>query len=158
VKFAVAGVIWIGIEAAPCLLIIAVLSALACLTIVRIDGHRLHRQQAILFGPHLATRPLDDLAHAGNASGRLATYVLASLVLNAELQTGLRRRRLSLAKSARQGPAAIRMGGGNDVKVQAFVRVVLRHKRHLTKETPVLITVVACRIDDFEALVMAYTG
>ena len=54
VKFAAAAVIWIGIEAAPRLLIMAVLSALASLVILRIEGHRLHRQQAISFGPHLA--------------------------------------------------------------------------------------------------------
>ena len=54
VKFATAAVIWIGIEAAPRLLIMAVLSALASLVILRIEGHRLHRQQAISFGPHLA--------------------------------------------------------------------------------------------------------
>jgi leader peptidase (prepilin peptidase)/N-methyltransferase len=36
------------------LLIMAVLSALASLMILRIEGHRLHRQQTISFGPHLA--------------------------------------------------------------------------------------------------------
>jgi leader peptidase (prepilin peptidase)/N-methyltransferase len=54
VKFASAGVLWIGIETAPRLLIVAVLSALMSLLIVRADGHRLDRTQAISFGPHLA--------------------------------------------------------------------------------------------------------
>ena len=54
VKFATAAMFWIGIEAAPALLIIAVLSALASLLILRAEGHPLDRQQAISFGPHLA--------------------------------------------------------------------------------------------------------
>jgi leader peptidase (prepilin peptidase)/N-methyltransferase len=54
VKFASAGVLWIGIAAAPRLLIVAVLSALISLLILRADGHRLDRTQAISFGPHLA--------------------------------------------------------------------------------------------------------
>jgi leader peptidase (prepilin peptidase)/N-methyltransferase len=54
VKFASAGVLWIGIAAAPQLLIVAVLSALISLLILRTDGHRLDRTQAISFGPHLA--------------------------------------------------------------------------------------------------------
>jgi leader peptidase (prepilin peptidase)/N-methyltransferase len=54
VKFASAGVLWIGIAAAPRLLIVAVLSALISLLILRTDGHRLDRTQAISFGPHLA--------------------------------------------------------------------------------------------------------
>jgi leader peptidase (prepilin peptidase)/N-methyltransferase len=54
VKLATAAMLWIGIEAAPGLLIIAVLSALASLLILRVDGHKLHRLQAISFGPHLA--------------------------------------------------------------------------------------------------------
>jgi leader peptidase (prepilin peptidase)/N-methyltransferase len=54
VKFASAGVLWIGIETAPRLLIVAVLSALMSLLIVPADGHRLDRTQAISFGPHLA--------------------------------------------------------------------------------------------------------
>ena len=54
VKFASAGVLWIGIAAAPRLLIVAVLSALISLLILRTDGHRLDRAQAISFGPHLA--------------------------------------------------------------------------------------------------------
>jgi leader peptidase (prepilin peptidase)/N-methyltransferase len=54
VKFATAGMLWIGIEAAPGLLIVAVLSALVSLLILRADGHRLDRTQAISFGPHLA--------------------------------------------------------------------------------------------------------
>src|SRR5689334_6695252 len=54
VKFGAAAVIWTGIEAAPRLLIVAVLSALTSLAILRVDGYRLERQQAISFGPHLA--------------------------------------------------------------------------------------------------------
>jgi leader peptidase (prepilin peptidase)/N-methyltransferase len=54
VKFATAAVLWIGIEAAPRMLIIAVISAIASLAILRAGGHSLHRQQAISFGPHLA--------------------------------------------------------------------------------------------------------
>jgi leader peptidase (prepilin peptidase)/N-methyltransferase len=54
VKFASVGVLWIGIEATPRLLIVAVLSALMSLLILRADGHRLERTQAISFGPHLA--------------------------------------------------------------------------------------------------------
>jgi leader peptidase (prepilin peptidase) / N-methyltransferase len=54
VKFASAGVLWIGIGATPRLLIVAVLSALTSLLIVRAEGHGLERTQAIPFGPHLA--------------------------------------------------------------------------------------------------------
>jgi leader peptidase (prepilin peptidase) / N-methyltransferase len=54
VKLATAAMLWIGIEAAPGLLIIAVLSALPGLLILRAEGHQLHRLQAISFGPHLA--------------------------------------------------------------------------------------------------------
>jgi leader peptidase (prepilin peptidase)/N-methyltransferase len=54
VKFATAGVLWIGIAATPRLLLMAVISALASLMILRADGHSLNRQQVISFGPHLA--------------------------------------------------------------------------------------------------------
>jgi leader peptidase (prepilin peptidase)/N-methyltransferase len=54
VKLATAAMLWIGIKAAPGLLIIAVLSALTSLLILRANGHKLHRLQAISFGPHLA--------------------------------------------------------------------------------------------------------
>lgn len=54
VKLATAATLWIGIAAAPQLLIMAVLSALASLLILRAEGHKLHRLQAISFGPHLA--------------------------------------------------------------------------------------------------------
>jgi leader peptidase (prepilin peptidase)/N-methyltransferase len=54
VKFATAGVLWIGIEAVPALLMVAVLSALISLVILRIEGHSLSGKQAISFGPHLA--------------------------------------------------------------------------------------------------------
>jgi leader peptidase (prepilin peptidase)/N-methyltransferase len=54
VKFVTAGVLWIGIEAAPILLMVAVLSALISLVILRTEGHSLSGKQAISFGPHLA--------------------------------------------------------------------------------------------------------
>lgn len=54
VKFVAAGILWIGIEKIPGLLLIAVASALASLLILKLDGHDLHGQQAISFGPHLA--------------------------------------------------------------------------------------------------------
>jgi len=54
VKFAAAGVLWVGIEGVPGLLLVAVLSALASLVILKAEGHDLHGQQAISFGPHLA--------------------------------------------------------------------------------------------------------
>ncbi len=54
VKFATAGVLWIGIQAVPQLLIMAVLSAFASLLILRAEGHSLNGKQAISFGPHLA--------------------------------------------------------------------------------------------------------
>ena len=54
VKFATAGVLWIGIEGVPPLLLVAVLSALASLLILKAEGHALDGKQAISFGPHLA--------------------------------------------------------------------------------------------------------
>lgn len=54
VKFATAGVLWIGIGAVPMLLIAAVFSALTSLLILRAEGHGIDRKQAISFGPHLA--------------------------------------------------------------------------------------------------------
>lgn len=54
VKFATAGVLWIGIAAVPALLIVAVLSTTASLLILNAGGHALNRRQAIPFGPHLA--------------------------------------------------------------------------------------------------------
>jgi leader peptidase (prepilin peptidase)/N-methyltransferase len=54
VKFATAGVIWIGIEGVPGLLLVAVLSALASLVILKAEGLALNGKQAISFGPHLA--------------------------------------------------------------------------------------------------------
>jgi leader peptidase (prepilin peptidase)/N-methyltransferase len=54
VKFATAGVLWIGIEGVPGLLLIAVFSALGSLVILTADGYDLNRKQAISFGPHLA--------------------------------------------------------------------------------------------------------
>ena len=54
VKFATAGVLWIGIEGVPAMLLLAVLSALASLLILKREGHALDAKQAISFGPHLA--------------------------------------------------------------------------------------------------------
>jgi leader peptidase (prepilin peptidase)/N-methyltransferase len=54
VKFATAGVLWIGIAATPRLLIMAVISALTSLLVLKAAGHSFDRQQAIPFGPHLA--------------------------------------------------------------------------------------------------------
>jgi leader peptidase (prepilin peptidase) / N-methyltransferase len=54
VKFATAGVLWVGLEGAPMLLLTAVISALASLAILRADGCVLDGKQAIAFGPHLA--------------------------------------------------------------------------------------------------------
>jgi len=54
VKFVSAAVFWIGIEGIPGLLLVAVLSALASLVILRAEGYELHGKQAISFGPHLA--------------------------------------------------------------------------------------------------------
>jgi leader peptidase (prepilin peptidase) / N-methyltransferase len=54
VKFATAAVLWIGIEGVPELLLVAVLSALASLVILKAEGYDLHGKQAISFGPHLA--------------------------------------------------------------------------------------------------------
>jgi leader peptidase (prepilin peptidase)/N-methyltransferase len=54
VKFVAAGTLWIGAEGIPGLLLIAVVSALASLLILRAQGHDLHGKQAISFGPHLA--------------------------------------------------------------------------------------------------------
>jgi leader peptidase (prepilin peptidase)/N-methyltransferase len=54
VKFATAGVLWVGIEAVPGMLLMAVVSALASLVILKTEGHRLSSKQAISFGPHLA--------------------------------------------------------------------------------------------------------
>ena len=54
VKFATAGVLWIGIEGVPVMLLLAVFSALASLLILKVEGHELSAKQAISFGPHLA--------------------------------------------------------------------------------------------------------
>ena len=54
VKFIAAGTLWIGAEGIPGLLLIAVLSALVSLLIMRSQGHELHGKQVISFGPHLA--------------------------------------------------------------------------------------------------------
>jgi leader peptidase (prepilin peptidase)/N-methyltransferase len=54
VKFATAGVLWIGLEGMPMLLLTAVFSALASLVILKAEGHDLDSKQTIAFGPHLA--------------------------------------------------------------------------------------------------------
>jgi leader peptidase (prepilin peptidase)/N-methyltransferase len=54
VKFLAAGTLWVGTEGIPGLLLIAVVSALVSLLILRAQGHQLHGKQAISFGPHLA--------------------------------------------------------------------------------------------------------
>lgn len=54
VKFATAGVLWIGIDGVPVMLLLAVFSALASLLILKAEGHELGAKQAISFGPHLA--------------------------------------------------------------------------------------------------------
>lgn len=54
VKFVAAGTLWIGAEGIPGLLLIAVVSALVSLLILRAQGHELDGKQAISFGPHLA--------------------------------------------------------------------------------------------------------
>ena len=54
VKFVAAGSLWIGAEGIPGLLLIAVVSALVSLLILRREGHDLDGKQAISFGPHLA--------------------------------------------------------------------------------------------------------
>ena len=54
VKFVAAGTLWVGADGIPILLLIAVVSALVSLLILRAQGHELHGKQAISFGPHLA--------------------------------------------------------------------------------------------------------
>jgi leader peptidase (prepilin peptidase)/N-methyltransferase len=54
VTFLGAGTLWVGAEGIPGLLLIAVVSALVSLLILRAQGHELHGKQAISFGPHLA--------------------------------------------------------------------------------------------------------
>jgi leader peptidase (prepilin peptidase) / N-methyltransferase len=54
VKFLAAAVLWIGLESVSVLLIVAVLSALISLMILRLEGEKLHGGLAISFGPHLA--------------------------------------------------------------------------------------------------------
>jgi leader peptidase (prepilin peptidase) / N-methyltransferase len=54
VKFVTAAVLWIGLEGIPGLLLVAVLSAIASLLVLKAEGHELHGRQAISFGPHLA--------------------------------------------------------------------------------------------------------
>jgi leader peptidase (prepilin peptidase)/N-methyltransferase len=54
VKFLAAAALWVGISGMPALLLVAVLSALVSLLILRAEGHDLDGKQAISFGPHLA--------------------------------------------------------------------------------------------------------
>ena len=44
----------LSIAGMPVLLLVAVLSAIISLVIIRVEGHELDGQQAIAFGPHLA--------------------------------------------------------------------------------------------------------
>ena len=54
VKFVAAGTLWVGADSMPGVLLIAVVSALVSLLIMRAQGQELHGKQAISFGPHLA--------------------------------------------------------------------------------------------------------
>lgn len=54
VKFVAAATLWTGIAGVPVLLLVAVLSAIVSLIIIRLEGHELNGQHAIAFGPHLA--------------------------------------------------------------------------------------------------------
>jgi leader peptidase (prepilin peptidase)/N-methyltransferase len=54
VKFVAAGTLWVGADGIPGVLLIAVVSALVSLLIMRAQGQELHGKQAISFGPHLA--------------------------------------------------------------------------------------------------------
>lgn len=54
VKFVTAAALWIGIQGVPILLLMAVLSAVVSLLIMCAEGHDLHGQKAVSFGPHLA--------------------------------------------------------------------------------------------------------
>src|SRR5665213_4231958 len=54
VKFVTAAVLWVGLEGVPGMLLVAVLSAMASLLVLKAGGHELHGRQAISFGPHLA--------------------------------------------------------------------------------------------------------
>jgi leader peptidase (prepilin peptidase)/N-methyltransferase len=54
VKFTAAAVLWVGVEGVPGLLLIAVLSALVSVVILKVEGYDLNGKQAISFGPHLA--------------------------------------------------------------------------------------------------------
>lgn len=54
VKFVAAGTLWVGADGIPVVLLIAVVSALVSLLILRAQGQRLHGKHAISFGPHLA--------------------------------------------------------------------------------------------------------
>lgn len=53
VKFLGAAALWAGLGGVPVLLLIAVLSALISLLILRSEGYALRARQAIAFGPHL---------------------------------------------------------------------------------------------------------
>jgi leader peptidase (prepilin peptidase)/N-methyltransferase len=54
VKFLAAAALWVGISGMPGLLLVAVLSAVVSLLILRAEGQDLDGKQAISFGPHLA--------------------------------------------------------------------------------------------------------
>ena len=54
VKLVTAAALWVGLEGIPGLLLVAVLSAMASLLVLKAEGNDLHGRQAISFGPHLA--------------------------------------------------------------------------------------------------------
>lgn len=53
-KFVAAGTLCTGADGIPVVLLIAVVSAVISLLILRVQGHELHGKKAISFGPHLA--------------------------------------------------------------------------------------------------------
>lgn len=54
VKFLAAATVWIGLRSLPALLLIAVVSALACAFLLRSARYEVDGRHAIPFGPHLA--------------------------------------------------------------------------------------------------------
>ncbi|MDR3468739.1 MAG: A24 family peptidase [Xanthobacteraceae bacterium] len=54
VKLTAAGVLWTGLGPVPAIILIAVVSALACVILQRLQGNRVTGRDAIAFGPHLA--------------------------------------------------------------------------------------------------------
>ncbi|HET7886500.1 MAG TPA: A24 family peptidase [Bradyrhizobium sp.] len=54
IKFLAAAGIWVGIEGVPMLLLVATLTALACVGAMQVSGRALTAQTAMSFGPFLA--------------------------------------------------------------------------------------------------------